>query len=100
MNEAIENVKDGKFEEGKVTVLDFYADWCGPCQRQTPIIEKIAEENQETVAVIKINVDENTDLAEKYEVESIPSIFVIKNGKVTKKFIGLTSKEELLEAIK
>ena len=100
MNETIEAIKRGEFEEGKITVLDFYADWCGPCQRQTPIIEQIAEENKETVNTIKINVDENPELAEKYGVESIPSIFVIKNGEVTKQFVGLTPKSELIEAIK
>ena len=73
-NEEVLNSK------GKV-LIDFYADWCGPCKMMSPIIDQIAEETNEDVKVGKINVDDNQDLAMKYNVMSIPTIMVIKMGK-------------------
>ena len=82
----------------KTVLIDFYADWCGPCKMQSPIIDKIAEERTD-IKVGKINVDDNQELAAKYGVMSIPTILVIKNGGVAKEFVGLTAKEEILNAI-
>lgn len=96
---------EGNFEEevlkanGKVLV-DFYADWCGPCRMMSPIIDEIAEEMAETVKVGKINVDNNQELAIKYDVMSIPTIMVFENGNPIKTFIGVTDKNEVLEALK
>lgn len=83
--------------EGTV-IVDFYADWCGPCKMQSPIIEKIAEENP-NVKVGKLNVDENPNSAIKYEIMSIPTILIIKNGQVVRELVGLTDKEEILRYI-
>ena len=96
---------EGNFEKevlkakGKVLV-DFYADWCGPCRMMSPIIDEIAEEMAETVKVGKINVDNNQELAIKYDVMSIPTIMVFENGNPIKTFIGVTDKTEILEVLK
>ena len=79
--------------EGTI-IVDFYADWCGPCKMQAPIIEKIAEEKP-NVKVGKLNVDENPNSAVKYEIMSIPTILIIKNGQVVREIVGLTDKEEI-----
>ena len=79
-------------------LVDFYADWCGPCKMQSPIVDQIAEERSD-VKVGKVNVDDNPELAEKYEIMSIPTLLVIKNGAVAKQFVGLTSKSEIEEAL-
>ena len=85
-------------KEGKVLV-DFYADWCGPCKMMSPVIDKIAEENS-TVKVGKVNVDENPEIASKYGIMSIPTIMIFENGNLMKKFIGLTSKSEIESELK
>ena len=85
--------------EGKVLV-DFYADWCGPCRMMSPVIDDIAKELDRTVKVGKVNVDSNQELAIKYDVMSIPTIMVFENGKPIKTFIGVTDKQEILEVLK
>lgn len=82
----------------KTILLDFYADWCGPCQIISPIIKEIANEN-ENIIVGKINVDEEGFLAEKFNITSIPTIIVIKNHKITNQVIGLISKDEILQLL-
>ena len=84
----------------KTVLLDFYAEWCGPCKMMSPVIDQIAEEVGNTVIVGKIDVDDDQQLAEKYGIMSIPTIVIIKNGEVVKKFVGVTNKEEILEALK
>lgn len=80
--------------EGTV-IVDFFATWCNPCKMQSPIIDEIAEEKNGIIKVCKLNVDEAIDLAEKYDVMSIPTIIIFNKGNVQKEFIGLTSKEEI-----
>jgi thioredoxin len=79
-------------------LIDFYADWCGPCNVLSPVIEKIANENSD-IKVVKIDVDTNPDLAQKYNVISIPTLVVIKDGKVIDRAIGILSKEQILSMI-
>ncbi len=90
--------KEVEKSEG-VVIVDFYADWCGPCKMMSPIIDEIAEENSD-IKVGKVNCDEEPNLAIKFDVMSIPTILIFKNGKLEKTFIGLTPKETILEAIK
>lgn len=93
-----ENYKKEVLESNKTVLIDFYADWCGPCRIMSPIIDEIAEET-DSIKVGKINVDENPDLAMEYDVMSIPTIVIIKNGEVSKTFVGVRDKNEILEAI-
>lgn len=84
----------------KVVLIDFYADWCGPCKMMSPIIDKIAEELDGNVKICKLNVDEAQDMAMKYNVMSIPTLIIFKNGSVVDTIVGLRSKEEILETLK
>ena len=86
-------------QKEKAVLVDFYADWCGPCRMQSPIVEEIANENDDII-VGKLNVDEYQDVAIKYHVQSIPTLLVFKEGKLVKSFIGLTRKESLLSYLK
>ena len=82
----------------ETVIVDFYADWCGPCKMQSPILDEIAKENDK-VKVCKINVDEEPEITENYNIMSIPTIMVFKKGEKTKEFVGLTPKEKILEEI-
>ncbi len=79
-------------------LVDFYADWCMPCQRIAPIVEEIANEHPD-ITVGKINVDESTPLAIKYNVASIPTLIIFKNGVEQTRIVGLKSKEEILSLL-
>ena len=86
--------------EAKETVLvDFWAPWCGPCRMQAPVLEKFAEANPD-VKVVKINVDDNQELAMEYKIMSIPSLIVFKNGEAVKMAVGLQSKNTLEELVR
>ncbi|MFR9018230.1 MAG: thioredoxin [Fusobacterium sp.] len=82
-----------------IVLVDFWAEWCGPCKMQLPILEKISDEIP-SVKICKINVDENTDLAVKFGIRSIPTMMVFKNGEKVEQFIGLKNKKELSEKLK
>ena len=93
-----ENFKKEVLEESKTVVIDFYADWCGPCKMLAPVLEEIAKENTNT-KFVKINVDDAQDLAMEYNVMSIPTLVVIKNGKEVNRVVGLVNKSELMGII-
>lgn len=100
---AAEQIKKADFNEkvlqsDKPVLIDFWATWCGPCQMQGPIVEGLSEELTD-VLVGKVNVDEEPDLAERYNVMSIPTLLVFKNGEVVQKAVGLQSKENLLDML-
>lgn len=94
---AIENIKDFEtiIDQEKPVLLDFYADWCGPCQVLLPIVEKIAEKYGEDLIVRKVNVDQNPTLAQQFSVRSIPALFVIKDKEIQKRLVGLQSEHSL-----
>ena len=83
----------------KTVLLDFYADWCGPCRMVSPIVDAIAEEHPE-YKVGKVNVDEEGQLATTFGVMSIPSLFVIKNGEVANQAVGARTKAQILDMLK
>ena len=82
----------------KTVLLDFYADWCGPCRMVSPIVDEIAEENPQYL-VGKINVDEETKLAADFGVGSIPTLIVMKNGKIVEESVGASPKEQILKML-
>lgn len=96
---SVLSVNKNNFEEiknsGDVVLLDFYADWCGPCRMVSPIVDEIAEENPAYV-VGKINVDDEPELAQEFGVMSIPTLVVIKNGEVVNQATGARPKAQIL----
>ncbi len=94
-----ENYEEEILKSQKTALVDFYADWCGPCQIMSPTIDEIAEENSD-IKVGKVNVDNSPEIAEKYGIMSIPTLLVIKGGEVSKTFVGVTAKGEILDALK
>ena len=80
-------------------LLDFYADWCGPCKMLAPVLHEIAEENADTLRVGKINVDEQMELAMRFQVSSIPMLVVFKDGKAVAKSVGYRPKSEIVAMV-
>ncbi len=95
-------IKENEFEtevlKKPVALVDFYADWCGPCKVMAPIVDEIASEKT-NVNVVKVNIDEAMDLSKQYQVVSIPTLCVFKNGELVKKFVGVTEKEDIEELL-
>ena len=87
---------DAVIASDKLTVVDFWATWCGPCKMLSPVIAEIAEEYEGKVKVGKVNVDEQPELAVSFRVSSIPTVVVMKNGKVTNTSVGYRPKEQLI----
>ena len=98
MNLNQENFHREVMESEKPVLLDFWAPWCGPCRMVVPIIDQIADEHPE-LKVAKINVDEETELAQQFRVMSIPALFVLQNGKVVNQSVGAKSMTEILDMI-
>lgn len=96
---ASSNFDSEVLKSDKKVLIDFYATWCGPCQVLSPIIEEVASETSD-IKFVKIDIDENEELAEEYGVVYIPTLVVIENGKETKRSVGAISKDELLKLIK
>ena len=95
-----ENFENEVLRSEKPVLLDFWADWCGPCRMLAPVIAEIAEEYAGTVKVGKVNVDEEIELAMQYRVSSIPTVLLFRNGKVAGTSIGYVPKAELLGLLK
>lgn len=91
------NFEQVRNNEG-ISLLDFYADWCGPCRMVLPLVEEIAEE-REDLLVGKINVNDNPDLAREFGIMSIPTLIVMKDGKIINRASGARSKEAILELV-
>lgn len=90
-----ENYEEEVLNSKEKVLIDFYADWCGPCKMMAPVVEEVAEELEGKIKVGKVNVDDNQDLAMKYGIMSIPTLVVIENGKAVKTLVGFRSKQEL-----
>lgn len=102
-NENIKEVSDGSFKKdikNGIVVIDFWATWCGPCRMQAPIFENIAEEMGKEATFGRFDIDKNQIVPSLYNISSIPTILVFKDGKLAWRFEGLTDKSTLTETIK
>ena len=93
-----ENFETEVIKSDKPAIVDFWAEWCGPCRMMAPVLDEISEE-REDVKVCKLNVDDEPELANRYEVSAIPTILCFKDGEVAATSIGFKQKEELLAAL-
>jgi thioredoxin 1 len=80
-------------------LVDFWAPWCGPCRQIAPMIDQLADENAGAVKVGKVNIDDNPSFAQKYDVDSIPTLLIFKGGTPTQKFVGIQPKARLQDAL-
>jgi thioredoxin len=86
-------------QDGKPVIVDFWAEWCGPCKMIAPMLDEIAREKADAVKVAKVNVDENQSLSLKYNIRAIPALLFFKNGQLRDQVTGVTSKKDLLNRI-
>ncbi|MEY2569943.1 MAG: thioredoxin 1 [Acidimicrobiaceae bacterium] len=104
MAEGISTLTDSTFDEeigaaGEAIIVDFWAEWCGPCKMIAPILEEIANEHEGKVRIAKLNVDDNPDAARRFDVMSIPTLIVFQDGKPVKRMVGAKGKGQLLQEL-
>ena len=97
---ATKNITDENFEAevlkaSKPTLVDFWAEWCGPCKEISPILEEIADEMKDIVKIVKMNIDENPNIPNKYGIQSIPTMIIFKKGEPISTKVGVVIKSEL-----
>lgn len=102
---AIQKVTDSDFDTQVVknslpVLVDFYAEWCGPCKMAEPILEELSESYKDKIKIVKVNVDENQNLASEYSVMSIPTTILFKNGQELDRQTGFTGKQQFEDLIK
>lgn len=94
-----DNFESEVLKSDKPVLVDFYADWCGPCKMMAPVVEELAEQFEGKAVVGKLNTDENVELRERYGVMSIPTFILFKNGEVKNTIMGVQSKTSLIQLI-
>lgn len=100
----IKHINESEFEEQvvnneKPVIVDFFATWCGPCKMLGPVLQQVADENNE-VEILKVDIDENMDLAQKFGIMSVPTMIIFKGGEEVSREIGFKQKSEILNIIK
>ena len=91
--------KEEVLNNGGVTIVDFFADWCGPCRKLGPILEEAESELKDKAKFVKINTDENIESAQKYQVSGLPTLLVFKNGEPIERMVGLMPKSSIITNI-
>lgn len=94
-----ENFEEEVMQANETVLVDFWASWCMPCKMLSPVVDEVAEEF-ENIKVGKVNIDENQELARKYEIMSIPTLIVFKNGEIVNKSVGVIPKEDIKKMLK
>ena len=94
-----ENFDSNVLKSEKTVLVDFWAEWCGPCKMLSPVIDELAQENKDKYVIGKVNVDECPDIAAKYGIRSIPCLLYFKDGKVEKQSVGVVDKSEIQSAL-
>ena len=100
----MESINEANFDEKVIqssspVLVDFWAEWCGPCKMLTPVLEELSSENESKINIYKVNVDENQQLAVKYGIRSIPTLLLFKGGEIQEQIVGLKSKSDLQTSI-
>ena len=95
----INNFDSEVIKSEKLTIVDFFANWCGPCRKLSPIMEEVEAELGDKVKFTKINTDENIDAAKEYQVSGLPTLLVFKNGEVVERMVGLMPKSSVITNI-
>ena len=104
MSEHILQVSDDSFEAdvlkaSEPVLVDFWAEWCGPCKTLGPILDDVAKEIGEKATILKVNVDDNPELAQKFGIRGIPTMILFKNGQATKTLVGVQPKDEIKKSL-
>ncbi len=94
MNVTADSFENEVLKSDKAVMVDFWASWCGPCRMTSPIMEEIASEFDDRAKICKVDIDANEELAQKYRIMSIPSVFIFRDGRVVQKSVGVKSKQE------
>jgi thioredoxin 1 len=104
MSEQIKDVSDNSFEadvlqSDQPVLVDFWAEWCGPCRMMTPVVESVAQKFQGTAKVFKLNVDDNPSISQRFGIKGIPTLIVFKDGKEAERLVGATSEQAITRLI-